>query len=124
MSRLIGVVLLSLTVWGPALVSGEPGVGSYRTGDGVKDEPKDSAEANARLRAEEQDHSRIMRTLHVLTDIYGPRLTGTPSLKSAGEWAIKEMQSWGFENAHLEGWDFAHPGWTNDRLSVLLLDPS
>ena len=28
---------------------------------------------------------QIMPTLHVLTDVYGPRLTGTPSLKAAGE---------------------------------------
>ena len=23
------------------------------------------------------------------------------------------MTSWGFENAHLEPWDFGHPGWLN-----------
>ena len=52
--------------------------------------------------------------MHYLTDVYGPRLTGSPNLKAAGEWAVKEMASWGFTNGHLEPWDFARPGWTND----------
>ena len=59
-----------------------------------------------------------MRTLHVLTDVYGPRVTGSPSLKAAGEWAIKQMTSWGFSNGHLEPWDFGHPGWVNERFSA------
>jgi len=33
---------------------------------------------NTRIRQEEERHSEIMRTLHYLTDVYGPRLTGTP----------------------------------------------
>src|SRR3954469_16845595 len=66
---------------------------------------------NAKILKEETDNSQIMKTLHVLTDLYGPRLTGSPSLKAAGDWAVKQMQSWGFENAHLEPWDFGHPGW-------------
>ena len=61
-----------------------------------------------------------MRTLHFLTDVYGPRVTGSPSLKAAGEWAIKKMESWGLTNGHLEPWDFGHPGWMNDlRLGAI-----
>jgi len=55
-----------------------------------------------------------MRTLHFFTDVYGPRLTGSPSLKAAGEWAVKAMESWGMKNAHLEPWDWGHPGWSNE----------
>src|SRR6058998_2416631 len=69
---------------------------------------------DAKIRLEEEQHSQIMRTLHFLTDVYGPRLTGSPSLKAAGEWSVKTMESWGMKNAHLESWDFGHPGWTND----------
>ena len=64
-----------------------------------------------------------MQTLHVLTDVYGPRVTGSPNLKAAGEWAIKEMQSWGFVNGHLEPWDFGHPGWVNERFSAHIIAP-
>ena len=64
-----------------------------------------------------------MRTLHFLTDVYGPRLTGTPSLKAAGEWSIKTMESWGFTNGHLEPWDFGHPGWVNEHFKVHIISP-
>ena len=81
------------------------------------------ADINAKIRAEENSHSRIMHTLHMLADVYGPRLTGSPSLKAAGEWAIKEMQSWGFSNGHLEPWDFGHPGWVNEHFSAHIIAP-
>ena len=50
------------------------------------------ADINAKIRQEENSHSQIMRTLHMLTDVYGPRVTGSPNLKAAGEWAIKQMR--------------------------------
>src|SRR5690242_10887550 len=75
------------------------------------------ADINAKIRAEEASHSQIMRTLHMFTDVYGPRVTGTPSLKAAGEWAIKQMEQWGFSNGRLEPWDFGHPGWVNEHFS-------
>lgn len=78
---------------------------------------EDAAEINAKIRKEANENSQIMRTMHFLTDVYGPRLTGSPSLKAAGEWAIKQMTAWGFENGHLEPWDFGHPGWVNERFS-------
>ena len=77
----------------------------------------------ARIRKEETEHSQIMKTMHMLADVYGPRLTGTPNHKHAAEWAIKQMQSWGLENAHLEPWDFGHPGWLNERLTAHLISP-
>src|SRR6476646_8983957 len=77
-------------------------------------EERIDADLNAKIRDEGMNRSQIMRTLHFLTDVYGPRLTGSPSLKAAGEWAVKTMESWGMKNAHLEPWDFGHPGWTND----------
>src|ERR1700752_1574811 len=56
-----------------------------------------------RIRKEAIDRSQIMKTMHMLTDVYGPRLTGSPNHKAAAEWAIKQMTSWGLQNAHLEG---------------------
>ncbi|MCI0339120.1 MAG: M20/M25/M40 family metallo-hydrolase [Acidobacteria bacterium] len=69
------------------------------------------------------ENSRIMRTLHYFTDVYGPRLTGSPNLKAAGEWAVKEMAEWGFEHGHLEPWVFGHPGWANERLTAHFVSP-
>lgn len=77
----------------------------------------------ASIRTEAHERSQILQTLHVLTDIHGPRLTGTPSLKAAGEWAIRKMESWGLTNGHLEPWDFKHPGWVNERFAARIVSP-
>jgi hypothetical protein len=76
-----------------------------------------------KIRQEGTSNSQIMRTLHMLTDVHGPRLTGSPNLKAAGEWAIEQMHAWGMKNGRLEPWDFGHPGWTNERLSAHLVSP-
>ena len=80
-------------------------------------------EVMAKLRKEGQDNSRILNTLHYLTDVYGPRLTGSPQLKAAGEWAVKEMATWGFANGHLEPWDWGYPGWTNEVAIGSIVSP-
>src|SRR6188474_2435617 len=77
-------------------------------------EERINSDLNSRIREEGMQQSQLMRTLHFLTDVYGPRLTGSPSLKAAGEWVVKTMEGWGMKNARLEPWDFGHPGWTND----------
>jgi len=73
---------------------------------------------NDKIRKEEADHSQVMRTEHFLTDVYGPRLTGSPNHKAAAEWAVKTMTSWGMTNGKLEPWDWNHPGWVNEFLAV------
>jgi len=76
-----------------------------------------------RIRSEAMERSQIMKTMHMFTDVYGPRLTGSPNHKAAADWAVKQMTAWGLENAHLEPWDFKHPGWLNERLTAHLISP-
>ncbi|HVQ37850.1 MAG TPA: M20/M25/M40 family metallo-hydrolase [Pyrinomonadaceae bacterium] len=76
-----------------------------------------------RIRKEGMERSQIMKTMHMLTDVYGPRLTGSPNHKRAAEWAVKQMSDWGLQNAHLEAWNFGHPGWLNERLTAHLIAP-
>jgi hypothetical protein len=76
-----------------------------------------------RIRKEGMEHSQIMKTMHMFTDVYGPRLTGSPNHKRAAEWAVKQMSDWGLQNAHLEPWDFGHPGWLNERLTAHIISP-
>jgi hypothetical protein len=80
-------------------------------------------EVNARIRREEAEHSQILRTLHMLTDRYGPRLTGSPNHEAAAKWAAQQMTEWGLKNAHLEPWDFGHPGWLNERATGHITAP-
>ena len=98
-----------------AVVLGGVAVGSQ--------EPIDT-DMNWRIRQEATTNSQIMPTLHKLTDVYGPRLTGSPKLAAAGRWAVDQMEAWGLTNGHLEPSDFEHPGWSNERLSVHLVSPA
>ncbi len=82
-----------------------------------------TADINAAIRKEEMEHSQIMHTLHMFTDVYGPRLTGSPNHVNAAKWAAREMTSWGFDKAGLESWEFGHPGWVNERNTGLMLTP-
>jgi hypothetical protein len=81
------------------------------------------AEMFDQIRKEGMENSQIMRTLHFFSDVYGPRLTGSTNLKMAGDWAVREMTNWGFENARLDPWDFGHPGWVNERASGFITSP-
>jgi len=78
---------------------------------------------NDKIRLEEAQNSQIMRTLHFLTDVHGPRLTGSPQHKAAAEWAVKTMTSWGMVNGNLEPWDWNKPGWANEFLAVHVTAP-
>src|ERR1700730_14904357 len=77
----------------------------------------------ARIRQEEANNSQIMKTEHMLTDVYGPRLTGSPNHKNAAEWAIKQMTAWGLANGHLDSSGSGHVGWLNERLTAHLIAP-
>src|ERR1017187_3310561 len=85
-------------------------------------EKVDSA-TDARFRSEELEKSQIMQTLHMLTDRYGPRVTGTPGHEAAAKWAVKQLTDWGLKNARLEPWDFGHPGWSNERATAFIVSP-
>jgi carboxypeptidase Q len=88
------------------------------------------AEIYAQIRAEETNHSKIMWIIHEIADVHGPRVTGTPNLKAADDWAVQTMTSWGLANAHLEPWTFQPPsaatpvpGWENMELLAEAVTP-
>jgi len=89
----------------------------------VLPEEKIDWEMNARIRQEGMKNSQVLRSLHFLADVYGPRLTGSPNLKAAQDWALSQMKEWGLENGHLEPWDFGHAGWLNDRFAMHIVSP-
>jgi hypothetical protein len=78
---------------------------------------------NARIRAEGMDKSQVMRIVHMLTDVYGPRLTGSPNFDNAARWAVKEMESWGMKNGKLEPWEWGREGWLNEKASGHIIQP-
>ena len=76
-----------------------------------------------RIRGEGLGRSRVMETLSYLTDVIGPRLTGSPGLRSADDWARDRMTAWGLANARVESWGRFGRGWSFDRAAVHLLRP-
>jgi carboxypeptidase Q len=76
-----------------------------------------------KFRQEGTHNSKILQIVHMLTDVHGPRLTGSPNLKAAGEWAIEQMHAWGLKQGRLEPWDFNRAGWSNERLTAHLVSP-
>ena len=81
------------------------------------------ADMNKRLRDEETNNSKVMWILHEITDVHGPRLTGSPGLRAAQDWAVETMKSWGLVNVKLEPWTFNHQGWQNYELTANVLKP-
>jgi carboxypeptidase Q len=88
----------------------------------VAEESIDS-DMNWKIRREETENSQIIQLIHQLTDVHGPRLTGSPNFSAACSWATNQLKQWGMENEHSEKWDFGHPGWTCDKYTVRVLYP-
>ncbi|MFM8397801.1 MAG: hypothetical protein ACKOAH_08215, partial [Pirellula sp.] len=65
-----------------------------------------------KIKQEGMERSKVMETISYLTDVSGPRLTGAPETRVAGEWAKKRLEEYGLENAHLEPWGPFGRGWS------------
>jgi len=76
-----------------------------------------------RIKEEGLKRSQVMATLSYLTDVIGPRLTGSPNLKRANEWTRDKLAAWGLANAHLEAWGPFGRGWSLKRFSVQVVEP-
>ena len=81
-------------------------------------------EIHQMIRQEGFENSQVMDHLHVLTDYFGRRLTGSPTLEASGEWTLERMAEWGLVNANKDAWDWGRPGWENVRFSAHMVSPS
>ena len=94
--------------------------------------PKDGAAKSAasaptdpisRIREEGLKRSEVMATVLALTDLNGARLTGSPGLQRAGEWARGQLGTWGLANPRLENWGPFGRGWVLKRFSLQAFTP-
>jgi len=76
-----------------------------------------------RIKTEAFDNSRVMETLGYLTDVYGPRLSASPELREASDWAVKRLESYGVENVRLENWGPFARSWSLKQSSVEMIEP-
>ncbi len=77
-----------------------------------------------RIKEEGLNRSQVMDTVSYLTDVYGARLTGSPQIKAAAEWAGKKLSGWELTNVKLETWGPFGRGWSNDKFSAQIVSPS
>jgi carboxypeptidase Q len=76
----------------------------------------------ARIKTEAFQHSQVLETATMLSDVFGPRLAGSPEYRAAATWARDRMSGWGLVAA-LEPWGRRRPGWQVDRYGVEMTSP-
>ena len=77
----------------------------------------------ARIRIEGFQHSRVMEMASEMTDLLGPRLTGSRDMRRAQQWAAEKMRSMGLDNVSIEPFAEHGSSWDNDYTSLHLIEP-
>lgn len=78
--------------------------------------------ALARIRDEGMNRSQVLALFDHLTNVIGPRLTGSPAFKQAVDWSAQTLRGYGLANVHLESWPFGR-GWTLEAQTVEMTAP-
>lgn len=80
-------------------------------------------EAVEKFKQEGLKRSQVMELISYMTDVHGPRLSGSTGLRVSQEWARKKMESWGLQNARLEEWGKFGRGWTLEGFTASMTKP-
>lgn len=75
-----------------------------------------------KIRNEGFYNSQVMKHVAYLSDNIGQRLSSSPQVMQANNWAMDQFNEWGMENVHLEGFEFGR-GWTFENISVQMTAP-
>lgn len=76
----------------------------------------------ARMMQEGIERSHVEADLSFLTDVIGPRLSGSPEMRRANEWTQQKFRDYGMDRSVLEGWTFG-VGWTRGPMTLRMLAP-
>lgn len=76
-----------------------------------------------RIKREAFERSEVMEHLRYLTDVHGPRLTGSPQFEKAAAWAIGRLKEYGLANVHLDRWGPFGRSWSVDGYTVEQVEP-
>ncbi len=88
----------------------------------VKPEIKTAVDLDKALIAEIKARSEIMKNLQYLSDVIGPRLTGSKNLERANNWTADKMKAYGLENVRLEPWEIPI-GWERGKATMKIIEP-
>ena len=87
------------------------------------DWPGPDTAAIVKFQEESVQHSHIMEVISYLSDVYGPRLTNSPNIREAGDYAVKTLGSWGLANVREEPWGPFGWGWSNEEFEANEIAP-
>ena len=76
------------------------------------------------IRKHGMEQSEVMEIASWITDVYGPRLTGSPMLAQATAWAQNQLKDWGMKNVHLDEWGPFGTGWEMKHFEMHCQAPS
>jgi carboxypeptidase Q len=76
-----------------------------------------------RIKVEAFQNSKVMEQLSLLSDLYGPRLTGSPEFAQAADWAVSRLKEYGLTNVHTEKWGPFGRAWSLENYSVEMITP-
>jgi carboxypeptidase Q len=77
----------------------------------------------SKIREEGLQRSQIMDMVGYMSDVLGPRLTASPSMRRAQEWAQQKMREVGLENIVFERAGEHGVNWDNEFVSVHMMAP-
>src|SRR5712671_1103122 len=81
-------------------------------------------DAIQKIKTEASRQSQLMEVARNITTVAGPRMTNSPNVRAAGEYARKKLVEWKLDDVRLETWYFGN-GWTSDKFSMKLAsDPN
>src|SRR3990170_335507 len=76
----------------------------------------------ARIREEGLTRSQVEKSFDHLTNVIGPRLTGSPGFRQAVDWSTDLLKQYGLSGVHQERWPFGR-GWTLEKLTLEMVEP-
>lgn len=105
--RLWSVVLANLTIVFPCLLTGQA---------------NDLFSGDTQIIREIRDHNELMSNLEYLSDVIGPRLTGSEQQLAASQWVERKFREYGLSNVHQEKWVVAH-SWKRETARAEIVSP-
>ena len=104
---IVGVLLVGATV----LASGVVRAAGQRS----------ESEIVQAIREEGFTRSQAMETVSWLSDVFGPRVTGTPAIEGAKDWTAERLRAWGLGVSE-ERFQYGR-GWSLERFHAHLIEP-
>ncbi|MCW5910904.1 MAG: M20/M25/M40 family metallo-hydrolase [Cyclobacteriaceae bacterium] len=76
-----------------------------------------------KIKAASDKNPQAMNIVSYLSDVYGPRLMGTPNYYNSILWTEEQLKRWGIDKIEHQSFDKDHRGWEVIDFNVELIEP-